>query len=291
MTKLLWELGEGELPRLHPRLAMFDVDGTLRGRNGEISAAVRGAIASLQRSGCKVGLATGRPLFSAGQIIRSLRLDAPSILMSGALSVNADLSPLAANPLLQDEVRAIVSACRSLNVDVELYSDDRYFAEKQSELLQIHWGYYEAPAERIDDLLVLAGGLFPGVKRVVKAHLIVTEHEEPRVLEQLKLLLPGLRFSVAHGAAHPELSFVNVTSSAARPAEMLEHIAAGLGVPLSEVVSFGDGESDIPVMTRAGIGIAMANAKPVVHAAADYITRSVDEDGVSYAVDLLLRER
>lgn len=288
MTKRLWELDQERLPKVRPRLAMFDVDGTLRGRDGAISEAVRRSIALLQQNGCRVGLATGRPLFSAAKLIQSLAIDAPSILMSGALMVAPDLTPLAANPLTADEVRAVVDGCRTLGIEVELYSDDRYFAERDSELLRIHWSYYEAPAEQLTDLLSLAA-TFPGVNRVVKAHLIIEGEREAEALEQLRPLLPELHFSVAHGAAHPELSFVNVTSGAARPAAMLEHIAAQLQLPIESVVAFGDGASDIPVLKRAGVGIAMANAKPVVHAAADYITLSVDEDGVSYAVELLLR--
>ena len=123
----------------------------------------------------------------------------------------------------------------------------------------------------------------------MKAHLILNEEDEAGALEQLRPRLPGLRFSVAHGAAHPEISFVNVTSAAAQPAAMLEQIAATLEVPMTDVVAFGDGASDIPVLKRAGVGIAMANAKQVVHDAADFITKSVDDDGVRYAVDLLLK--
>lgn len=267
---------------------MFDVDGTLRGRDGEVSSAVRGAIALLQESGCRVGLATGRPLFSAAKLIDSLGIDAPSILMSGALMVAPDLTPLAANPLTTDEVLAIVEGCRALGIDFELYSDDRYFAERDSELLRVHWTYYDAPAEKVQDLGSLVAG-FPGVVRVVKAHLILNEEDEAGALEQLRPRLPGLRFSVAHGAAHPEISFVNVTSAAAQPAAMLEQIVATLEVPMTDVVAFGDGASDIPVLKRAGVGIAMANAKQVVHDAADFITKSVDDDGVRYAVDLLLK--
>ncbi len=286
MSKRLWELDVHELPRLRPQLAMFDVDGTLRGRDGKISRAVRDAIALLQSCGCRVGLATGRPLFSAAQIISDLRLNAPSILMSGALMVGPDLTPLAANPLTFEEVRTIVLACRALAIDFELYSDDRYFAEAESELFRIHWGYYDAPAERVSDLLsLIAPG---GVGRIVKAHLILHGDVEREVLNALRPQLPGLHFSVAHGAAHPEISFVNVTSADAKPAQLLDAFIEEQGIPLDTVIAFGDGESDIPMLSHVGVGIAMANAKLPVHQAADFITKSVDEDGVSYAVKLLL---
>jgi hydroxymethylpyrimidine pyrophosphatase-like HAD family hydrolase len=35
----------------------------------------------------------------------------------------------------------------------------------------------------------------------------------------------------------------------------------------------------------AGLGVAMANAKPEVREAADFVTLSNEEDGVAYAVE------
>lgn len=49
-------------------------------------------------------------------------------------------------------------------------------------------------------------------------------------------------------------------------------------------MAFGDGENDIPMLVKAGVGVAVANAKDNVKAAADYIAPSVDEDGVAEAL-------
>ena len=50
------------------------------------------------------------------------------------------------------------------------------------------------------------------------------------------------------------------------------------------LLAFGDGENDIPMLVKAGVGVAVANAKDNVKAAADYIAPSVDEDGVAEAL-------
>lgn len=51
-----------------------------------------------------------------------------------------------------------------------------------------------------------------------------------------------------------------------------------------EIIAFGDGENDIPMLEIAGIGVAMDNAKPIVKNAADYVTSSVREDGICAAL-------
>ena len=45
--------------------------------------------------------------------------------------------------------------------------------------------------------------------------------------------------------------------------------------------AFGDGFNDISMIKFAGLGVAMANAQPVVKEAADEITLSNDEDGIA----------
>jgi len=49
----------------------------------------------------------------------------------------------------------------------------------------------------------------------------------------------------------------------------MEKIAAEEGIPLDQVIAIGDGANDLPMINRAGLGIAF-NAKPAVRAAANY---------------------
>jgi phosphoserine phosphatase len=54
-----------------------------------------------------------------------------------------------------------------------------------------------------------------------------------------------------------------------RKAVLLEEIAIKEGIPLDNVVAIGDGANDLPMITKAGLGIAF-NAKPSVRKAAPY---------------------
>ncbi len=49
-------------------------------------------------------------------------------------------------------------------------------------------------------------------------------------------------------------------------------------------MAFGDGGNDIAMLKHAGIGVAMGNSNDTVKAAADYVTDTVDNDGVIKAL-------
>lgn len=56
------------------------------------------------------------------------------------------------------------------------------------------------------------------------------------------------------------------------------------GLKKEEIIAFGDGENDVPMLKMAGIGVAMGNARQIVQDAADYVTLSVQENGVCAAL-------
>ena len=62
--------------------------------------------------------------------------------------------------------------------------------------------------------------------------------------------------------------------------KMLEYFK----IPLKECMAFGDGGNDIAMLQHAGIGVAMGNADDDVKQYADYVTDSVDEDGIFKAL-------
>jgi hydroxymethylpyrimidine pyrophosphatase-like HAD family hydrolase len=61
----------------------------------------------------------------------------------------------------------------------------------------------------------------------------------------------------------------------------LEHVCEALGLSAADALAIGDGRNDLEMLRWAGRGVAMGQAVPEVHEAADESTLTVDEDGAA----------
>ena len=90
--------------------------------------------------------------------------------------------------------------------------------------------------------------------------------------------LPGLSVS----RWNPYFTDVNVAG--VNKAVGINKFAAYYGFEMAQTIAFGDGGNDIPMLRAVGTGIAMGGASETVKAAADYITGTVDENGIQNAL-------
>ena len=60
----------------------------------------------------------------------------------------------------------------------------------------------------------------------------------------------------------------------------MDKILAYYNILPDETMAFGDGGNDMTMLRQAGTGIAMGNAEDKVKAIADYVTDTVDADGI-----------
>ncbi|ASA25880.1 Cof-type HAD-IIB family hydrolase [Paenibacillus donghaensis] len=67
-------------------------------------------------------------------------------------------------------------------------------------------------------------------------------------------------------------------------ARAVERVMAHFDIEPGEAMAFGDGGNDIEMLQTVGTGIAMGNASDRLKEQADFVTRSVDQDGIEYAL-------
>lgn len=69
----------------------------------------------------------------------------------------------------------------------------------------------------------------------------------------------------------------------------IKYFMERMGLKREEVAAFGDADNDVDMLLFAGCGIAVQNASEKCLAAADYVTKHHEEDGVAYGLREILR--
>ena len=95
---------------------------------------------------------------------------------------------------------------------------------------------------------------------------------------ELMQRLPGC----TSGRWHP--AFTDITALGADKGEGVLAMARHLGFDPKYTMAFGDGGNDTSMIRTAGIGVAMGNAIDDLKKEADFVTTSVDEDGILNAL-------
>ena len=98
----------------------------------------------------------------------------------------------------------------------------------------------------------------------------------------------GDRFSVVAGSlAHDRGVTGELTALGMNKSVGLVKVADRLDVRLEDTIALGDSANDVEMLTRAGIGVAMGNGTREAKAAADWVTTSIDDDGLAVAFERL----
>lgn len=80
---------------------------------------------------------------------------------------------------------------------------------------------------------------------------------------------------------------VELSALDADKAGALRRWTALLRLGPEDAVAFGDEHNDLPMLRAAGLGVAVANAREFVRAAADEVTATNDDDGVAATLERL----
>lgn len=78
---------------------------------------------------------------------------------------------------------------------------------------------------------------------------------------------------------------IHVTNTEATKKHALEELVKILGVEKKEIIGAGDHNNDLPLFESVGLKVAMGNATEQLKKHADYVTASVDQDGLADVIE------
>jgi Cof subfamily protein (haloacid dehalogenase superfamily) len=266
------------------KLLVIDVDGTLINNEANISGATAEALQAAKEAGIVISLSTGRSVKSCQRYVEELSLDNYHVFFDGALvSRPATDENIYIQSLKAQDVKELVEFAREKDINIEITSIDRYFSERETWSTRAKQDYFGVTTT-IGDLT----GLWER-EEIIRADIVVTNREEEAIAAEFIDHFTGrLQFTEAHTPRLPDVTFVNITSPGLSKGKALEALAAHLCIPLESVAAAGDWKNDIPLLTTAGLGIAMGNAHDDLKAVADYVTLDVDDDGLAVAIKKFL---
>lgn len=250
----------------------FDIDGTLVSFDTHrIPASTIDAIAEARANGVQVFISTGR----SQVIINNLSDLQERGLIDGYVTMNGAYCFVGDHVIYKDSIPAedverLTAFCEEHSFpcivvgehDICVFCCDDTVRYIFNDCLKVDVLAEKSREEAIRD------------KEVFQLTPFITEEQEHLILPQLK--------RCETGRWHPAFADITAVGNTKEKgiAEMLKHI----GLQPEEIMAFGDGGNDIPMLRYAGIGVAMGNANDTVKASADYVTTSVDEDGVANAL-------
>lgn len=257
-------------------LLALDVDGTLIGETLTIPNRVREAVARAQNRGVTVTLATGRMLEATAPFARELNVEAPLICYQGGLIQAPDAEqPLYRATMDRELVREALAWRAEHGWHAILYADGALFIAERRHPESFYRDLLGENIRWVDDLASVLDHHEP-----VKFLFIADSPEADQIEAALREHFEG-RMEVVRSHAN----FVEGNPLGVSKGEALRRLAGHLDVPRSRVMAIGDQGNDVPMLTWAGVGVAMGNASPAAKAAADWIAPPFADDGAAVAIE------
>lgn len=250
------------------RAVFFDIDGTLRSfRTRQIPPEAAEAVRRLRARGIRTFIATGRMPRQVA-VVGDLNFDG-YVTYNGAGCFDGAWQPVEERPLPADDLRRLADYLREHALTVTLMYRDRLTTNREDaavNALMRECGVEPPvvcdPAEALREPVYQAS-IYAGP-------------------EQVREMMQEVFVSCVSSRWHPLFADVNVRGATKQAG--MDCLLAHYGIALADTMAFGDGGNDIPMLRHAAVGVAMGNASDEVKAAADYVTRSVDDDGIGYAL-------
>lgn len=252
--------------------AFFDIDGTLVSfETHEIPASTVRALSRLHARGIKLIIATGRSSARFPQPVLDLIEQVPFdafLTFNGQYCYDAAGTVVRDRPLDEDDARHIIDLAAQGRFDITVMQRERSFVSGHS--------------RRVVEAANHIGGYTPEDN-------LARAFDEP-IYQLCVFVDPGDEQLFLEGCRHVEHTrwcewFCDVIPAGGGKPAGIRALLERYDIAPEDCIAFGDGGNDIPMLRAVGVGVALGNAGDAVKAAADYVTSSVDDDGVWHACE------
>ena len=250
------------------KVIFFDIDDTLRNsKTGFIPTSIPTVFKQLREKGVLTGIATGRGIFGVVPEIRELKPDF-FVTLNGAYIEDKKGNVIESNKIAKDKVESYIAWTKEVGIEYGLVGSHTAKLSTRTELIS------EAIDPIYPDLDVDPD--FYEKEDIYQMWTFEDQGDDLTLPESSASTLRMVRWH-EHSSDVVPIS----GSKAAGVAKVVEH----LGLKPENVMVFGDGLNDLELFDYAGISIAMGNSHEKIKEKADYITKTLEEDGIFDALE------
>lgn len=259
------------MSNLTKRALFFDIDGTLVSFNThKVPESTVEALRKAKANGHLIFISTGRPyvIINNLKILQDAELIDGYVTMNGAYCFIGD-KVLYKSSIPHNEVELMARiAEREGYPSIFVSENSMTVCNSDDEVRHIFYEFLhinKMPETTFSEAVK---------SEIYQMTIFFKDDVEPAISRQL----PSCEFN----RWYP--TFVDLTAKGNTKAHGIRVIAEHCGISMKDTVAFGDGGNDVPMLIEAGIGVAMRNATDEVKKHADYVTTSVDDDGIRNAL-------
>lgn len=245
----------------------FDIDGTLVSfKTHRVPDSAKKSIDTIRKKGIKVFIATGRH-FSVINNLDNTEFDG-YITMNGCYCLQGTDNVIFEKSIDRSDVNAFIDYLQQKRAFPCLFVEEHtlsinYIDHEMKFLLNLL--NRDIPMKDLD---------YYRDKELFQLTAFFKDSQEEDVMS----LLPNC------SAMRWYPTFADVIAKGVDKGVGIDQFCNYYGFSVDETMAFGDGGNDIEMLRHAGMGVAMGNANDDVKQAADYVTDSVDDDGVLKAL-------
>ncbi|GER69997.1 haloacid dehalogenase [Weizmannia acidilactici] len=265
------------------KMLALNIEGTLLQDNGRISRATKEAIEYAGGKGIAVTLITSKNFASAHRIAKMLKLNSSLITHQGAYIASELDKPIFVRRISEEVTHDLVRFLEGFQAQVRLVSERFTLSNKVRQPNRLigrviyqtsnPFSYAEQYVDSLSEKLDQAPLSPPKIE--------VTFFNEQDIQDAKKAISNMFDEVDCIVCENGKLDIVPAGISKLRG---LLYVCDRMNIRCEEVVVIGSGLDDLPLIEWAGLGVAMGNAPATVKNASDWVTRSNNENGVSYMV-------
>ena len=250
------------------KVIFFDIDDTLRNsKTGFIPSTIPTVFQQLCDRGILTGIATGRGIFGVVPEIKALKPDF-FVTLNGAYIEDKKGSVLYSHKIARDKVEEYIAWTKEVGIDYGLVGSHEAKLSRRTEMIS------QAIDPIYPDLEV-----DPDFYQKEDIYQMWTFEDQGDDLTLPESLASTLRMVRWHEHSSDVVSISG--SKAAGVAKVVDQ----LGLKPENVMVFGDGLNDSELFDYAGISVAMGISHDNIKEKADYITKTLEENGIFDALE------